>query len=1025
MSKRSMIASAVKAALLASSAASLAFTSQVWAAEEEASDEEKGDKIVITGSRIKREGVDTIYPAISVTSEDLQKSAFTNVADALNQISTFGNPDSTPNGAQNNFGVGQNYVDFLGLGAQRTLTLVDGRRFVSQNSPQIFGQQGGLQVDYNVIPIALVDRIETIGVGGAAIYGSDAIAGTINVILKDDFEGLDFNFQTGISGEGDAQSDLFSIVAGANFSNGRGNVTMSAEHAEQEGLARNDRPRYTRNDPFFGEESDGISRIFENQRINIFTNGGLISPGTRVIPSFGIGASPDGNFYQFDSNSNLVPFTPGAPGPGSAFFALGGDGPDFFDNVAQIQSPLERQVFTSRVNYDLTNDISYSADILFANSFAKELVNQGGFQTFAFGGTSASLVIPADHPLMSQQSRDLLASLGMSQFNIHRFNNDILDSSVVREQFVWRFTQGLEGSFRAADRDFNWDVSFVHGRSDAEGRSAGIIDDRFLNALEVRQLTQADLDALSDPLDLASISGTSINVGDVVCESAYQAALGNITGTSGSGVTDADLPFIQGCVPLNIFGEGAASPEAIAWVTGQNMNQTDIEQTVYNAAFSGELFELPGGMAQFAVGYEKRKEKAAFVSGMGSQVPITRSSPILNTGGEYTTDEYFGEVNLPFLQGSGILGAEMLEVNLSARTIDNDLAGSFTASSYGFRWAPISELQFRANVTESLRAPSLTELFSPQTKSFSSASDPCDFRFVDDNDASPNRAANCASDISGYDPSTFTSDIVNATGTGLTGGNPNLTNETAEAWAWGLSWEPEYIENLLVTFDVVNINLDDAITSLSLTTLMEACYDAPDFPNNSACNAFERDDSGQVVDFVTGQTNAEAIKYRSADLYARYAIDMNDFGRLTIANRMTHTLRRDTSVVGEVADDNIGSFTDPKNSGTLDLTWDKDDLRVFWRILWSEGADLDPTFSNIYEVNGKIVDRTSARIIHNASVSYILPQEFNLGAQESVVQLTVNNVFEREPSYIQEAAGHFGTTELLGRMFNLNLRMSF
>ncbi|NIO41893.1 MAG: TonB-dependent receptor plug domain-containing protein, partial [Burkholderiales bacterium] len=142
------------------------------------------EEIIVTGSRIKRAGVDTFYPAVLVDGAELDDGAFTNLADALNQIPSFGVPDAEPFGGQNAFSVGQNFVDFLGLGSQRTLTLVNGRRFVSSNTPSLFGESGGLQVDYNAIPVALIERIETIGVGGAPIYGSDAIAGTINIILK-------------------------------------------------------------------------------------------------------------------------------------------------------------------------------------------------------------------------------------------------------------------------------------------------------------------------------------------------------------------------------------------------------------------------------------------------------------------------------------------------------------------------------------------------------------------------------------------------------------------------------------------------------------------------------------------------------------------------------------------------------------------------------------------------------------------------------------------------------------------------
>ena len=166
------------------------FVSPVLAQEEgedQATEEESADlsRVTVTGSRIERAGLDTFYPAITVDRQLLEDRAYTNIAEALNEIPTFGNPDVTPQGVQNGFSVGQNFVDFLGLGAQRTLTLVNGRRFVSANVPSIFGESGGLQVDFNVIPVAMVERIETVGIGGAPIYGSDAIAGTINVITRD------------------------------------------------------------------------------------------------------------------------------------------------------------------------------------------------------------------------------------------------------------------------------------------------------------------------------------------------------------------------------------------------------------------------------------------------------------------------------------------------------------------------------------------------------------------------------------------------------------------------------------------------------------------------------------------------------------------------------------------------------------------------------------------------------------------------------------------------------------------------
>jgi len=1042
-------------------ASALAYMPQAFAQDNpDDVDDVQIEEITVTGSRIKRAGVDTFYPAISVGTEELEDGAFTNIADALNEIPTFGTPDASPFGAQNAFSVGQNFVDFLGLGSQRTLTLVNGRRFVSANTPSIFGENGGGQVDFNVIPIALVERIETISVGGAPIYGSDAIAGTINVILKDRYEGVQVSLQRGTTGEGDGDFEKVSLVAGANFSDDRGNVTLSMESSRQDGLFLNARPRYTQNDPLWGsEEGDGFRRIYRDQRINILSNNGLIDTGAFIIPSLGIGALPDGNFYQFDGDSNLQLYTPGSACPGSAFFACGGDGDDFFDDVAQIQSPLQREVFTAAMNYDLTDRVTFRSDVLFAKSWGDELVNQGGFQTFAFSGTSGALLFQADNPFLSQQAQDLLANqpTPVTEFYIHRFNNDIIDSSNERQQHLWQATAALEGDFDVGDRNFVWSVSAAHGETDSITKSEGIIDDRFLSAIDVRRLTAADFTQVDDngtpadptddiittisEQDILAYSGTSsAQVGDIVCESVYQAALGNVSGTSGNGVTDEDLPFVQGCAPLNLFGEFARSDVAREWVTADQMTQSTIEQSVFNVNFGGDIMELPGGWAAFNIGYENREEFALFSPGSGTEVPLTRSAPFAETGGSYETDELYGELVIPLVSSDMDLAfLDFAELNGAIRQIDNSLAGDQDVWTIGARFSPVRDISFRANYTESVRAPSLVELFAPQNQSFGFADDPCDNRFVDDVTASPARAANCAADIPGYDPNTFVSNIVNATAIGKTGGNPNLTNELAESYAIGLTFEPRWVDNLLFTADFVSIDLTDAIVVLGLTELMQSCYDSPSFPNTSSCDAFVRDPTGQVVDFTTGQTNAARFLYEGmeygisydfqvADLFGKFSDSWGsrDLGNFETRIRLSNPTDRVTQATDENPANEIGGYADPEWSGTFDFIWTGENSRIFWRTLWSNSVYIDETHSDQYEdLNGNEVFKTDGRFITNVTFSYNLDSFFPGAPERTMIQLGIGNLFDREPDLIQEASGHYGTPELLGRNFTLTIQGNY
>ena len=197
------------------------------------------EEIIITGSRIPRSGFETLQPATVLDGEKLDLRGNISLATSLNEQAGFVTPATSPVSSQTSDSVGQNFVDYLGLGQQRTLTLVNGQRFPAGVAPN---GTGGLSVDLNAIPENLVERIETIAIGGAPIYGSDAVAGTINIILKDDFEGLEFIVSAGSALEfSDATETRFGVTWGNNFDDGRGNITLSGQYTSADGLKRVDR----------------------------------------------------------------------------------------------------------------------------------------------------------------------------------------------------------------------------------------------------------------------------------------------------------------------------------------------------------------------------------------------------------------------------------------------------------------------------------------------------------------------------------------------------------------------------------------------------------------------------------------------------------------------------------------------------------------------------------------------------------------------------------------------------------------
>ena len=980
-----------------------AFPDAVLAQGSEADSGEGLEEILVTGSRIKRTGIDTIRPIIGVTAEELDKRAFTNTADALNEVPAFGD-GIDPNGAQNSFTVGQNFLDLFDLGTQRTLTLVNGRRFVSSNTPTIFGTASGLQVDLNAIPVALVERLEVVPLAGAATYGSDAIAGVVNVILREDYEGFEVSGQYGVTEESDGETYQVQSIFGTNFADGKGNLVLSVEYNKQEGLLRTERPYFTDNNPHFlsfgGQDLDGdgenddidgdglpdsFQRIVDGgRRLQALSAGGAVSPpGPRPFtPSRGLGALSDGNFYQFNPDGTLDVCEPGETPAGSSFFAYGGTcGADFFDQTAQIRSPVERIVATNIAHYQINDYIRYTQELMFANSRATELVNQGGFQSNPFPGTSGPITLSVDHPLLTEQARSILTDNGLTVFNVNRFNNDLLsDAEDLTENFTWRYAGGLEGDFEFADRSFSWNLSAVFGQADVETRRIGIIDGRFLNAVDAVRLSEDSLAPVVDTLrvrvnrmgnptgdvngdglidtndalaEFTNSGGSGVSgaqLGDIVCQVNIDNAAGALEGANqpaqGGGLTDTDLPNVTGCVPLNIFGENAASAEALAFINGgPGITSSNIGQRVFTANFGGELIELPAGFVAFNTGWEQRREKAEFTPGRGTSIPLTRASPFDPTTGQSKTSEFYAEalvpvlskdMNLPFIRSAEFEGSVRRVKNRI--TDPNDVSTSTSSNTYeiGGRVNLAEEVILRATYASAIRSPSLVELFSPRVQAFLRGADPCDRREINNGPNPAVRRANCAADGI-TDPETFTSNIQNASIMGTAGGNPGLIAERSRSLSVGVVWEPSFIPRLTLSADYLKIRIRDRIESLGFADLAETCYDSTAFPS-TACNGFERDpDTGQVIDVAQTFLNAASSAFRGTQYRAKYDFDVaaalgqlnnnwsnSNWGNLAFDINLFQRIRERVQVVPtRPADPSVGDFGDPNVSANIDMTWTK------------------------------------------------------------------------------------------------------
>jgi len=1074
--------------LLATSVSAFALAASVNAQESE--DE---DTIVVTGSRIERSGLDTVRPSLEVGADTFDKRAFTNIGDALAEVPTFGQGIDL-NGAQNGFSVGQNFIDLFDLGTARTLTLVNGRRFVSSSVPTTFNNAQGLQVDLNAIPIALVESIDVVPLAGAAVYGSDSIAGTINIILRDDYEGFEVSGQYGLAQEGDFEQYQVQSVLGGNFADGRGNAVFSVEYNRQDGGLLRRRDNFFLNDPnlvSFGNtldvDNDGDAdqefRIYRNQVVQLFGEFGSVSPTATNIPSFGIGALPDGNLYQFDQNGDLQTCEAGVtPGASSAFFAQGGNcGIDFFDSVAQIRSPIERINISTFGTFDVTENITAFLESTFSNSNASELVNQGGFQTFAFGGSSAALAgLSVDNPFLSDQARGILVGNGLDTFAVNRFNNDLVNAGEnSAENSTWRVAAGFDGEFEIGRRGFSWSVSGVFGNADIETREFGIVDGRFFNAIDATILDATSLqpiidEGLATTVDEAlgvfnadGLSGvSSAMLGDVVCQANIDVAAGTAEGFNqtpqGGGISSGSFPFADGCIPINLFGDASQlnSEAAIQFINGNGPRITSAnnEQRVFTAFITGDVFELPAGWVKLNAGFETRRDRAVFTPGLGTALDITRSSSFPETGGQSRTIEFFGETFLPIFNSSNAIpGFELFQMEASVRRVNNETEGlgfsgsgetNSTAWEFGGRWKPIEDLTFRGSYTTAIRTPSLVELFSPEVQAFLFANDPCDARFVTDGLVPELRRANCIA--AGIDPDTFTSNVVNASIIGASAGNPALTPERSRSYTVGTVIEPRWIDNMSLQMDYFRIAIEDRISNLSLTQILGACFDSPSFPDTPACSndLFVRDDEGQVIFGRTTSLNAAQSVYKGVQSRWQYLVDVadgvgllpdslgmggfadRDLGELQFDVTVLRAIQNELQVLDEEPNDPIGEFQDPKWQGTFDVTYRVNNLRLFWRAAWQDKPVFDSQFNSFISNVGPgdegaastaenvIDDRQRDRIIHNMSLQYTF-------FDTTSVQFAINNVLNRQPGVVDFAAGNFGAVEQLGRTFNFRVRHQF
>jgi iron complex outermembrane receptor protein len=804
-------------------------------------------EIVVTGSRIRRDTFSSPTPLAVVTGETIRASGQTSLGEILLDLPTINVNTNAQSSSSTLFLAGQARADIRGLGTTRTLVLMDGRRIV-------FSDASSPGVDLNLIPSLMIERVDVVPGGASAVYGSEAIAGVVNVIMRKEIDGFEADVQAGLSQEGDGAEWRIGAIAGRKFMNDRLSILVGGEVSRVEPVMQRDRD----------ELYPGIRRdnTANPQTIVPQSRSNTTPFGTFQLRSGAAGGPPAAAYTRDSRNpSQIVQLSAACATPTvqptcqdeSLFYGA-------FYNA--LQARTERGIIRGYAEYDLTDNVKAFFDASFAR-----VDGYGIFQpafSSATGGGTLPLFLNGDNAFLNgasgtaAQLRAAFAANNLpltaaTRVPVARFFTELGGRDVETRRTTTRLVGGMEGEFAAVGRQFTWDWYAQHGKTTGTTVSTNIPN---------IQRTQWAVDAVN------------VN-GQVVCRATTVAAT---------------AAAAAGCVPFDVIN--GSSRESQLYINGVSTTDQEVKQTVVAGNIGTELFNLPAGPVGVVIGAEYRKEESFF-----AQDPLGASGALFFNAigtrqGEYSVKEAYGEIRIPILKD--VFLAEELTIEAAGRLADYSTIGNTDQYRVAVTWAPVRDIRIRGSQGNAVRAPNIVELFSPQSVNFTATGiDPCDRQSFAGATAAQQaaRRQNCAAAIPGYNPATFTSSF----GTGRPslelrqGGNPDLGPETAKTYALGVVIEPRWVPRLQLSFDWFKYAIADQVGTIPLNTLLaQLCYDdTTPYASNTFCSLIVRDPTGTETGTVGGvdyvlltNQNVAKVKVEGYDASVAYGFNTEEmFGR--------------------------------------------------------------------------------------------------------------------------------------------------
>ncbi|WP_240320726.1 TonB-dependent receptor domain-containing protein [Sphingomonas crusticola] len=912
--------------------AQTASTSTPAAAAQGPSDEAE---VVVTGSRLAAEGFSAPTPVSVVSAQDIQLSGTVNVERLLAQSPQF---VASPTGGStvSGQGAGQSDLNLRGFGATRNLVLVNGRRYAISGPDQT--------VDINTIPSALIKRTEVVTGGSSAVYGSDAITGVVNFILRDDFQGVEARAQINGNSPTNARTYDATLTFGGNFADGRGNAVISANYLKRDPITRRDRGGFTSVALADGCTVPGSEDPTTHVGTPFVVPGGQTCRTAGGQPGYIFGGSGD---IPNSRISGIPTFGAASPALQAAYTAagltgIGGFGLTFNDtgttprvaldpadryNLAPdnyLIIPQKRYMINALSHYDFTPGITGYMELHYSQN---EVVAQ-----LAPSNVGVSTLLNTNNPYLTAGLQNVLRTLdaaetgtisvssgpvtrtttandGLAVVTLGRRYQEVGPRTAVQRRNVFRGAFGVRGDFgdliEGGIRDLSYDVYYSYARTN---------------------FTEELNNALS--------------------RSALQTALLRPNATSN---------------PLcNVFGQNI-SAACIKAISVTATNTTQATQQVAAATVTGKLFKLPAGDIAFDLGAEWRKNGALFrpdqYLSSGDVVGFNAGLP---TGGSISAKEVFGELRVPIL--ADIPFFRSLTVNGAFRYSKYDLKGVGGVWTYlaGGEWQPISDITFRGQYQRAIRAPNVNELYGGLNRTNPLATDPCSARQPTAQQTAAVRATCVATGVPAA--AVFTAAVQPNTFFPVDqGGNPNVGEEKSDTITFGAVFTPTFIPRLRVSVDYFQIKLDGAISLLGggLNNTLNLCYNVLHDANSEFCRAIKRDpNSGSITDQYPAQVlaaNTGQLKTSGIDFVVRYTqpLGFGVFGKST----SSLSFGSDWTYLKEFTSTPVAAFPSIKNkcAGAFGQTCGEPLPR--WkgttRVTWDLG---DVSFSVRHRYVGKVTD---------------------------------------------------------------------